>query len=169
MYRNNFDSTGECAVMGNSAEDLFYKILKNKGEVKKATVKENKAHIDFFLTTGDKTITFDTKARKKANRKDSGVSDEWIWLEFKGVYGGLGWMLSEKTDFIAFERENDFIVVDRKLLLELALKICDLGSIVRNSSDAHYKGYNRYNRQDLISLIKMEDILSIKHEIWGKL
>jgi hypothetical protein len=167
-YTNELDSFGKCAKTGQMAEDLFYKILTQKGKVRAATTSENKAHTDFFLTIGDKTFTYDVKALKKASRNDSNTSDELVWLEFKNVHGNLGWLHAESLDYLAFERKTDFIVVDRKLLLELALKICDLTKIVKSSSQALYSSYTRWQRHDEISLIKMSDIQSIQHEIWAK-
>ena len=168
-YRNKMDKTGECSATGLNAEDLFYKILSKKGDIRRATRNEQIKHIDLILTADGKTTSFDVKAMKKASRSHVEVSSELVWLEFKNIAGNLGWMLAESLDFLAFEREKDFVVVDRKLLLELSLKICDLTKIVKSSSQALYSSYTRWGRADQISQIKMSDILSIQHEVWEKI
>ena len=53
-------------------------------------------------------------------------------------------------------------------LLRWAQGRCDLNQSVSNSRDALYKGYTRKGRKDLISIVKIVDILEIPHKIWEK-
>ena len=168
-YVNSLDKDGKCESMGTSAENSFYKILKKRGEVRKATTRENKSHTDFFLTVGDKIVSYDVKAAKKASRDDSGVSYELVSLEILNIFGGVGWAFSDKVDFIAFERQNDFIVVETIKLKDLIEKKCDLKLMVTSSKDALYKGYRRFQRNDLITLVKMSDLETIASEIINKI
>jgi hypothetical protein len=84
-------------------------------------------------------------------------------LEFANVRGNTGWLRSD-VDYIAFERANDFLIVKRQLLLELAESLCDLVNITTQAKEALYKGYQRKGRADLISMIKMSDILTLPHK-----
>jgi len=149
---------------GQVVEKQFAKLMDIRElDYRKSSKKEQFKHIDYHSSFG----TIDVKAKKRLNRGDGKEQDEFIWLEFKNVQGKAGWLCGE-TNVIAFERDNDFVLVKRKDLLELALKICDIKHIVNKSTQALYKGYRRKGRRDLISLIKMSDILKINHRIWKK-
>jgi len=120
MYVNNLDRDGKCAIQGQSAEDSFEKILVKRGAVRKASIAEQRRHIDFFLTNSDgKIITYDVKALKRTNRSDSDTSDDLIWVEFLAISGNDGWLRARNCDFIAFEQKNSFIVVNRDKLQSL--------------------------------------------------
>lgn len=149
---------------GQSVESDFAKLLKQRDpDFKKSTREEQFRHIDYHSFFG----TIDVKAKKKLNRLDSKGQDEFVWLEFKNIKGNVGWLCGE-TDIIAFERDNDFVLVSRSNLLDMAEKKCELNKRVTYSKDALYKGYQRKGRRDLISIVKMSDILSIPHRIWSK-
>jgi hypothetical protein len=169
-YRNRFDFSGQCSEMGNDAEQLFAKIAESKlWNVTKATRKEQLEHIDVFLENEKaQKHAIDVKARKKISRKDEDCTDDLLWVEFKNVAGNDGW-LKGKAHYIAFERENDFVIVRRKALLSLCSSIIDFKKIVDKSSDALYCLYRRKNRQDEISIIKFSDILNnLSFVIWEK-
>ena len=85
----------------------------------------------------------------------------------KNVQGRDGWLRGQ-TDIIAFERNNDFVLIKRNYLLGMCQVKCDLSKKVTNSKDALYKGYQREGRKDLISIIKMSDILELPHQRWKK-
>ena len=73
-----------------------------------------------------------------------------------------------KSRIIAFERDNDFVLIKRNYLLGMCQIKCDLSKKVTNSKDALYKGYQREGRKDLISIIKMSDVLEMPHQRWRK-
>jgi hypothetical protein len=168
-YRNRFDHTGQNQKDSDLAENTFKKIALSKGfVVKDATRNQQLSHIDFFLEDKNKKIyTFDVKARKKVSRTDSSTEDSLIWVEFKNVMGANGWLYGA-ADYIAFEREIDFLIIDRKNLVTLCERIVQ-NKKVNSSKDALYAKYTRTGRKDEISLIKMEDICnSMKTYIWTK-
>jgi hypothetical protein len=73
------------------------------------------------------------------------------------------------ADLLAFERENDFLLVDRKLLARLCEKLCDLTKMNVDVKMPLYTGYQRRNREDVLSLIKMSDIISnVKYSLLSK-
>ena len=161
-YRNRFDRTGQCSEDGDNAEALFVSLASERGwSVQNATRKEQFLHIDYFLSQkGYKNYSFDVKARKKVKRADTETNDELIWIEWRNVAGNDGW-LNGAANYIAFERENDFIIVERFQLKNLCEKIVKR-DFVNNASDALYKIYQRKGRQDEISLIKLSDIFKNK-------
>lgn len=149
---------------GQNVEKEFAKLLDERGlKYEKSNRRNQFRHIDYHTSFG----TIDVKGKKRLGRGDGQEQDEFVWLEFKNVQGKGGWMLGE-TNVIAFERDEDFVLVKRKDLLEMAMKKCDLKKIVDTSHKALYKGYQRKGRKDLISLVKMSDILDIDHKIWKK-
>jgi len=101
-------------------------------------------------------------------RADSNVNDDLVWVEFKNVRGSRGWLYGG-ADAVAFERENDFVIVDRKLLTRLCERLCDLTKLNVDVKMPLYTAYQRRGRQDIVSLVKMTDILTnIKHAILKK-
>jgi len=167
-YRNSLDTSGDCSLRGESAESAFIAIAKRKKlEYRKANVREQYDHIDWFITIDDREVSFDVKAMKKTSRHDARVRNDIVWVEYQNVSGNVGW-LKGKADFIAFERENDYALVRRKDLLEFCEERIEK-TMVYESSQALYKLYSRGGRKDVISMIRMDDVLyKLKSIIWRK-
>ena len=156
---------------GKESEDLFKELMEDLGYiVNEATREENiKDHIDFYLKNNklNKSFSVDVKAQKKTNRSDSKVNDEWLWIEFKNVRGSLGW-LQGKADKIAFERQIDFLMVDREKLKEFAFRKVENVDVDR-ASDAKYKFYSRRGRDDLLTQISVDDLMQeVEYELIDK-
>ena len=156
---------------GKKSEDLFKELMEDLGYiVNEATREENiKDHIDFYLKNNklNKSFSVDVKAQKKTNRSDSKVNDEWLWIEFKNVRGSLGW-LQGKADKIAFERQIDFLMVDREKLKEFAFRKVENVDVDR-ASDAKYKFYSRRGRDDLLTQISVDDLMQeVEYELIDK-
>jgi hypothetical protein len=169
-YQNKFDKTGESFVMGDDAESSFKIAGEKKGWiVTKSSLQEEFSHIDFYVKISEtNSLSVDVKARKKVKRSDTKTNDELIWIEFQNVKGNRGWLYG-KADCIAFERENDFLVVNRKTLARLCEKLVDLTKVNTDITIPLYTGYQRYGRQDMLSLIKMSDIINgIKYSLLKK-
>ena len=178
MYRNKFDTTGECSKDGYKAEKTFEELALERGYLpRKSTRAENIfKHVDYFLSGKSKAgkkveIKVDVKARKKSSRKDNKYNDEWTWIEFKNVQGKPGWVHGD-ADFIVFERENDFVFANRKELVEWLSKSRKIRydlPFVNLAKLAKYKIYQRRGRRDEITQVKMEDILKLKSaKMWSK-
>ena len=120
-------------------------------------------HLDYVTDQG----TFDVKARKRTSRSDMEEQDEWVWLELRNVAGRDGWLVAPKLDYVAFERLDDFVVVKRETLRKLAIDLCQF-NIVDSTCEAKYNLYQRVGRKDVITLIRMDDILALDHRIWDK-
>lgn len=161
----------DCHEMGFSAEVIFRKLAEEKGySVKVAGREEQFSHVDFILTKGKDEWRVDVKGAKRKKRTDDKVDYSIIWCEVKNGNGGEGWLVKDKNGptTIAFELENEFIIVSRKELLNLVKKLCNLENLVDSSRKALYNGYKRFGRRDLLTLIKTEDLLTIKHSKWPK-
>lgn len=149
---------------GQGVEAMFAKLLnKRADEARAADLMEQFSHVDYFSDIG----SIDVKSRKRVARNDADVQDDLVWLEFKNVQGNLGWLYGE-ADWIAFERAEDFVMVKRHDLALMAEKLCDVGARVSVGRDALYKGYQRSGRKDLLSIVKMSDVLGLDHELWTK-
>lgn len=149
---------------GQGVEAMFAKLLNERTtNVRAANLQEQFSHIDYLSDFGK----IDVKARKRVARSDNNAQDDLVWLEFKNVQGKTGWVHGE-ADWIAFEREEDFVLVKRHDLAMLGEKLCSLGDRVAVGRDALYKGYQRSGRKDLLSIVKMSDVLGLYHQIWTK-
>ena len=170
IQKNKYDKTGECLQTGLGAEQLFDQIAESKSlEVKNAKRRENmQKHIDKYVTENGETWSVDIKARKKTSRSNSQAQDDWIWIEFQNVRGNAGWLYGE-ADRIAFETQDDFIVVDRSSLIDYVEDVVDMGKSVKYSSQAQYKTYRRAGRNDLLTMVELSEIKkNCKHFVWEK-
>jgi len=166
-YQHNLDKH-DCADRGFSAEVIFKQLAEEKGyAVRVACREEQFSHVDFVLNKDNKEWRVDVKGAKKISRTNEKPCFEHTWIEKKNCRGQNGWILGESSH-IAFELENEFIIVSRKDLLELVEKLCDFNKLVTQSKKALYCGYRRFGRQDLLTLIKTTDLYQIKHTIWEK-
>ena len=107
---------------GQRVEKSFKSLLKERDpNYRKANREDQFRHIDYHTYFG----TIDVKAKKRISRSDSEEQNELIWVEFLNVQGRKGWLTSS-VDVIAFERDDDFLLVKRNYLLGLAKSLCDL-------------------------------------------
>lgn len=171
MYINKYDFSGESARMGRNAESSFEKTAKLKGyTVSKSSKEEDMIkHFDFIIVNPNGKRSFiDVKARKKLKRGNDNAQDDWIWIEFKNVGGNKGWLYGE-AEYIAFELENEFIIVKRQDLIKISESLIDRKSLVDKPYLAKYKTYHRNNRpKELVGLISLDDLKTIDHAIWPK-
>lgn len=142
---------------GHKVENEFAKLLEFRDpNFKRANLKEQRQHFDFITFFG----TIDVKSK---NAWDENL----VWLEIKNVIGGTGWLCGQ-TDLIAFERDEYFLLVKRRRLLELVYEKCDLTKTVTDKLRALYKCYSRAGRKDLLTLVRWEDVINLPHQKWDK-
>ena len=72
-----------------------------------------KEHWDVKGTFKNKTYRFDVKGMKKKNRWDNNFQDDIAWVEGTNVRGEPGWVKG-KADYIVFERNKYWLIVDRQ-------------------------------------------------------
>lgn len=142
---------------GSSAENAFVKMMKERGRpIREASREQNMFdHVDYFVEgKSGRVVSFDVKAFKGQAERG------YILLEFKNVKGNKGWLYG-KADMIAFQQgDGRFLCVNRDELVMLGERLCDLTVSVNRIGDALYKSYTRskWGRDDLVSLIKFEDL-----------
>jgi hypothetical protein len=158
-HRNQHDKDGESFKRGSEAEKLFKSLILKKGwECEEASKALEQKHVDFIVTDPSKDPRkIEVKARKKVNRSDSGVDDNIIYVEFKNVAGYAGWIYGE-SDIIAFEQSDHFLLVNRLALLDLCKKLVKFDQKVDRPT--LYKVYTRFGRADVVSMIKVVDIIT---------
>ena len=170
IQKNKYDKTGECLQTGLGAEQLFDQIAESKSlEIKNAKRRENmQKHIDKYVTDDVGTWSVDIKARKKTRRSDDNAQDDWIWIEFQNVRGNTGWLYGE-ADCIAFETQDNFVIVKKDSLIEYVEGAVDMGKSVKYSGEAKYKTYRRAGRNDLLTMVELSEIKNnCEHSIWEK-
>ena len=168
--KNKYVKTGECLQTGRGAEQLFDQIAESKSlEIKNAKCRDIiQKHIDKNVTDDVGTWSVDIKARKKTSRSDSQAQDDWIWIEFQNVRGNSGWLYGE-ADRIAFETQDNFIIVDRSSLIDYVENVVDMGKSVKYSSQAQYRTYRRAGRNDLLTMVELSEIKkNCNHFVWQK-
>lgn len=169
-YKNRFDTDGKSQRMGINAEDAFEAMAQKRGiKIEKASLKQQYSHIDFIIKNkNNKNIFIDVKSCKKRTRSSSETSEDVVWIELKNVAGNNGWLYGS-ADYIAFERDSDFVIAPVKPLQLLCERIINKNKKVEKPNEAMYSIYNRKGRKDEISLIKMQDIIdNMKTYIWSK-
>lgn len=169
--RNKYDYSGKCLKDGNSAEELFIKIAESKGlDISASSRSDQFKHVDCWIVKDGDRYGVDVKAQKKSSRSDKEAQDEFCWIELKGVRkNGSSWLINGHARFIAFERTDHFLIVDREELAALVPNICDLTTWVKSSKDALYKSYHRKEREtEHLTIIKFSDIEKLKNSRWEK-
>lgn len=108
-------------------------------------------HTD-YIVDGE---TVDLKALKESAR------DGLVLLEFKNVNGKSGWCNPEGTPtWIAFDFGGFFLHAKNIDLYNLAQEKCDFDTSVSRFNQCLYKAYTRRNRKDLMSMVKLQDVLN---------
>ena len=159
MYRNPRDRDGKCSIDGGKAENIYANLMLDAGfEVVEATLQEQFKGIDFNINAG---FSVDVKAMKRLKRSGE-KQDKYVWLEIKNTSGGKGWLYKD-VDFLAFERQNDFVMIKKEYPRQLVEDLVDLESVVREASECLYKAYTRKDRKDLLTMVQMEDLLVFPH------
>jgi len=169
MFIHKYDNRNAASI-GNKAERIFVSLAGKRGyKIKPSTTSQNKIQrVDYYLEKNSQIKGFDVKSRKKICYYDKDYNDDWTWVEFKNADGFGGWMYGE-ADYIAFEKKDYFIVVDRISLKNLCEKIIDRNKeFVKHCYEAKYRIYQRRDEEE-ISLIKTSDLKKIKRKsIWKK-
>ena len=137
---------------GQSGERRFYDSCKVSGkDIKKTSAADDMGHVDFVVNG----VTFDVKGIKDSTKEGN------ILLELKNVQGKSGWCNKEsKPQWIAFDFGATFLCVKNLDLYKLAYKVCDFDDTVTKAKDCLYKAYTRKGRKDLMTMVKLEDVLT---------
>lgn len=175
IQRNKYDKK-DSKEMGDQSSSLFEKTAKENGwTIKKSTgYQDINEHWDYLIekTKGDKIyrLKVEVKSKKRINRHDEEIQDEWAWIELHSVRAhDKGWLINSKADFICFERKDSFEFYDRLKLLERVMQLIDIREWVDNPSNAKYKLYDRRkNKTDILTLIEFHKIKDLVEGTWTK-
>jgi len=148
---------------GRLAEVKFFNIFKQRydDEVRWATLQENIYKKYDVVSSYDHWGAMDIKAEKDA------LDEGTIWIEYQNGDGKPGWIYGE-ADYIVFDLYQRFVGIDRVWLQLLTDKLTKDNVYTEDyqkynkyvSKDkALYHPYRRYNRKDIITKIKTQDIL----------
>lgn len=155
---------------GKAAEDRFVKMAEARGFTVAHSRKNDDIfrHIDFIVVQpnpvgGEGVAKFvDVKARKRISRNDEDAQDQEIWLEIKNVGGNNGWVYSE--GYVAFENLKGFVIVEKATLRRLIDELVS-NELVTSATNALYKRYSRRGRKDLLTRVRISDIVA-RGEVW---
>ena len=151
--------------------EKYFQILaiQNGWKVIPSSNKENsKEHWDFNISQDNETYNCDVKCIKKINRRDNIFQDNFCWIELE-KNGNKGWLFSDKSNIIAFETTDKFLLI----------KVCDLQTIVNKQIKDIYvtdpqlavnKKYVRVfkGKKDILTLIDTKIIKNKSLYIWNK-
>lgn len=168
----SFNKYKESINNGLAGEKRFDELAEKRGcLIIEANRRDNMIRkIDRYVIDEEGILkSVDVKTMKRTSRSDANAQDKWIWIEFNNVNGNDGWLYGE-ADYIAFERKNNFTLINRLDLVKIAEELVDLDDLVSSSKLAKYKGYKRYGRNDLISMMELDEIIKRANdvEIWYK-
>lgn len=148
---------------GLAVESAFGRLLRLRDpDARPASRSEQFSHVDWVSKFG----TFDVKARKRATRASASFNDDWVWLEIDNVRGDRGWLRSD-VKYLAFERVSDFVIFRREDVRQMAQALCSY-NVVTEAKHAPYNLYSRAGRKDLLTVIRMGDMLGLDHRVWVK-
>lgn len=138
---------------GSSGERRFYDSCKSSNlDIKKTSAKLDVYHHTDFVVNGH---TFDVKGLKQSHQQGL------LILEIKNVSGKIGWCNNEnKPEYIAFDFGAFFLCAKNSDLFQLVQKKCNLKKSSSKASECLYKSYTRPDRKDLITMVKLNDILN---------
>lgn len=148
----------------------FEELAQQRGYSPKRARRKDYNNVTYLLKAKGKSgkpieIRFDVK--KVKNKKQS---QEWLWVEFKNSLGEDGWIHGD-AHFVAFERNYDFIVVNRKELVAML----NSGTVrydlpyVKLARRAKYRIYKRDGKKEEITQINIKDFQKLEsYQLWEK-
>ena len=153
-----------CIRKGAEAEQDFVSAALAKGwQLLQSSFSENYLqHVDFRFglncaqTGAQNTLTVDVKSMRHL-RRGGKPQNELLFVEMHAE----GWLLGGKADIIAAQfsfKPSRFVLLDRKKLIEYALKVVDCTSpLVAWPEQCFQRLFRRGTKHELISLISLQD------------
>lgn len=164
------DSNGECAQRGFGFEHVARRVFEHRGYATKDATSEEaiKGHVDFWVKDKyNNWRSVDAKAMKKLSRQDTHTQDEWTFIEWQNNVGRPGWLVNG-AEFLVFERSEHIFLIKRRILCQWAKSKVNFDLLCMKSADAQYKVYSRQGRDDLTSLIRLDDVPQEVRLLWQK-
>ena len=118
-------------------------------------------HWDVAGKLNGKVLKFDVKGLKKKNRWDNNTQDECAWVEGTNVRGQPGW-IKGKADYIVFERNDYWLVVNREELFNFIWGQLKNRGFPKGKEIYHVYDRSRWGKKDKITLVPYTDIEKLK-------
>lgn len=145
-------------IDGRKAEKRFASLFP---ESKFSTLEEDRYdHWDVEIFYNDVYQKVDVKGLRLKNDKPNEFTS---YIELRNVLGKKGWLYG-KADLFAFETINYWIIVDKIKLQEFISSTVEKIK-VHSIDDLLYKLYTRNGRKDLITMIKVIDLMYLAEKI----
>ena len=167
MMRHKFDAS-DCKERGDTGELIFTNLAQNRGwNIGYASPDENMyGHWDILISKGKEVYKVDVKGMKRISRYGDELYD-WVWIELHGsMHDNKGWLFGGNADFIAFETDKSFLMLERARLAKFIPTLIIPG-LAKDVSEAKYHIYNRRDYEQLM-LVEIEKLRSIKAGEWEK-
>ena len=141
---------------GKLVEKLFAQ--RHLSDIKWANNYQNiHEHWDVEGGLNGKTFKFDITGLKKKNRGDDKTQDKWAWIEGTNVEGSPGW-IKGKADYIVFERENYWLMVNREELFKFTWKKLEEHGFPKGKKPSHVYDRSYWMKKDKFCWVPYEDI-----------
>lgn len=112
------------------------------------------------VAINEKHYKFDVKTTQKLKYSTPEKIMEEVWVEGTNVRGKDGWVKG-KADYIVFEREQTWFIVNRQQLYEFTNK--KLKENDYEEGRGIYLVYSRLNRKDKVTQVPFKDMKQIEH------
>ena len=145
---------------GKLAEKLFAQ--RHLSDIKWANSEQDKyEHWDMEGGLDGKTSKFDVKEMKKINRWDSKPQDVLAWIEGTNNSGNEGW-IKGLADYIVFEREENWLVVNREELFNFTWDKLREKGFPQGKKAYHIYDRSVWGKKDKTTLVPFTDIETLK-------
>lgn len=133
-------------IRGLQAEDSFKKLL-GESATKSSAFADRMDHYDF-------NVKFDVK---KIRSTDEWGEANYVWVELMNIKGNEGWLYG-KSDYIAFETLNYWVIVETRLLREFIDSVVINTELLIDKKEP-YRLYRRRGRLDKLVMVPILDIV----------
>lgn len=128
-------------------------------------------HLKGIYRKPDREVNLLFAVKRKKSKSQSKYADRWVWVEYNNSPSKEGWIYGP-AHFIAFERSKDYIIINRKVLLNfLVSSKCKVRwdlPFVKSAREAKYKIYVTPLGAK-ISQILAKDLLKLEGvQVWKK-
>lgn len=154
--------------LGDEAEESFIKVAQDRGyKTRRASPREDcQDHIDIWVTDEDSSeYGVDVKCPWRVPMKDV------VWISLHGSSEmNLGWIYGGKAHYIAFDIEDEFILVPRLEILHL-LERNLVDEFVTDKRKAIFRKYKLggKNEHTVLTLVKIQELRKLAGTlIWDK-
>ena len=168
-FKSEYDKRDSVEI-GSNSQLLFEQIAASKGfGITRATsLQDMKEHWDLEIIKNNVTLKVDVKGLKRLNRWSDNFQEDWLWIELRGNgYNNKGWLYTDTPVVISFETFDSFVFITKQKIKQIVNDFVK-PEMVNKSFDAKYKHYNRYGREDLLTLIETRLVTESNCGIWKK-